>query len=78
MCKANEAKFTCPKCEVRTCSLKCVKVHKIELKCDGVRDKTKYIPVQCFTDLDFLSGKVVIISSQNKLMKESFIVIQKF
>ncbi|XP_043276258.1 box C/D snoRNA protein 1 isoform X2 [Venturia canescens] len=55
VCAAQKAKYTCPKCEVRTCSLTCVNIHKKELKCDGIRDKTKFIPLNNFSDLDLLS-----------------------
>ncbi|KAL6255336.1 hypothetical protein P5V15_013675 [Pogonomyrmex californicus] len=55
VCDAAKARYTCPKCEVRTCSLTCVNVHKKELDCDGIRDKTKFIPLTSFTDLDLLS-----------------------
>lgn len=50
-----KAKYTCPKCEVRTCSLVCVNLHKKELDCDGIRDKAKFIPLTSFADLDLLS-----------------------
>ncbi|XP_071646150.1 box C/D snoRNA protein 1 [Temnothorax longispinosus] len=55
VCAAAKARYTCPKCEVRTCSVACVNVHKKELECDGIRDKTKFIPLNSFTDLDLLS-----------------------
>ncbi|XP_076282457.1 box C/D snoRNA protein 1 [Lasioglossum baleicum] len=55
VCGATKAKYTCPKCEVRTCCLQCVNIHKKELQCDGVRDKTKFVPLKSFTDLDILS-----------------------
>ncbi|KAK1117378.1 hypothetical protein K0M31_016748 [Melipona bicolor] len=55
VCGKNKAKYTCPKCEVRTCCLECVNIHKKELECDGIRDKTKFIPLKSFTDLDILS-----------------------
>lgn len=60
VCNAVEAKYTCPKCEVRTCCISCVKIHKKELECDGIRDKTKFIPKNQFTDLDLLSGNYQI------------------
>lgn len=62
MCSTQVAKYTCPKCEVKTCCLSCQKIHKEELKCDGVRDKTKYIPLNKFTDLD--------LSSDYRLLEE--------
>ncbi|XP_011860089.1 PREDICTED: box C/D snoRNA protein 1 isoform X2 [Vollenhovia emeryi] len=55
VCGAAKAQYTCPKCEVRTCSLTCVNVHKKELECNGIRDKTRFIPMTSFTDLDLLS-----------------------
>ncbi|XP_032675875.1 box C/D snoRNA protein 1 isoform X2 [Odontomachus brunneus] len=55
VCNTKKARYTCPKCEVRTCSLACVNIHKKELNCDGIRDKTRYIPLKSFTDLDVLS-----------------------
>lgn len=55
VCGANEPKYTCPKCEVKTCCLKCVRIHKKELNCNGIRDKTKFIKINTFTNLDLLS-----------------------
>ncbi|XP_066584302.1 box C/D snoRNA protein 1 [Prorops nasuta] len=55
VCVKSKAKYTCPKCEVRTCSITCVNIHKKELECDGVRDRTKYVPIKSYTDLDLLS-----------------------
>ncbi|XKL69446.1 hypothetical protein PGB90_007215 [Kerria lacca] len=55
VCSANESKYTCPRCEVKTCSLICVKIHKNELNCNGIRDKTLYKPLNKFNNLDLLS-----------------------
>ncbi|XP_059619850.1 box C/D snoRNA protein 1 [Phlebotomus argentipes] len=55
VCKNIEAKYTCPKCEVKTCSLACLKIHKKELECDGIRDKTRYIPLKKMTNMDYMS-----------------------
>ncbi|XP_066138091.1 box C/D snoRNA protein 1 isoform X2 [Euwallacea fornicatus] len=55
VCAFKDFKYTCPKCEVKTCSLQCNKIHKLELECDGNRDRTKYIPLKQFTDIDFES-----------------------
>lgn len=55
MCGKDESKYACPKCAVKTCSLRCVNVHKRELECDGVRDKTKFVYTQNFTNFDLLS-----------------------
>lgn len=55
VCDANTSKYTCPRCEVKTCSIICVKIHKKELECNGVRDKTLYKPMHKFGNLDLLS-----------------------
>lgn len=65
VCGGAQAKYTCPKCEVRTCSLDCVKIHKKELSCDGIRDKTKFVPLKGFTDLDLLSGTFIHCNNVN-------------
>ncbi|XP_051159051.1 uncharacterized protein LOC127280208 isoform X2 [Leptopilina boulardi] len=55
VCGKETAKYTCPKCEVRTCSLTCSNIHKKELNCDGIRDKTKFLPIKSITELDLAS-----------------------
>lgn len=35
--------------------MECLKIHKKELECDGIRDKTKYIPLKKMTDMDFMN-----------------------
>ncbi|XP_064458758.1 box C/D snoRNA protein 1-like [Ornithodoros turicata] len=50
-----EPKYCCPRCSTRSCSLPCVKLHKRNQECDGIRDKTAYVPLSDFTDLDLLS-----------------------
>ncbi|XP_072935390.1 box C/D snoRNA protein 1 [Epargyreus clarus] len=55
VCGANKAMYTCPKCEVKTCCLSCVRIHKKELECDGIRDRTKFIRMKDFTNTDLLS-----------------------
>ncbi|CAK1548001.1 unnamed protein product [Leptosia nina] len=55
VCGTNKAKYTCPRCEVKTCCLDCVRIHKAELECNGIRDRTKFVRVKDFTDTDLLS-----------------------
>lgn len=40
---------------MKTCCLNCVRIHKKELECDGIRDRTKFIRIKDFTDTDLLS-----------------------
>lgn len=55
VCNHALAKYCCPKCEVKTCGLSCLNIHKKELDCTGIRDKTKFIPLREMTDKDFMS-----------------------
>ncbi|XP_054422900.1 box C/D snoRNA protein 1 [Pteronotus mesoamericanus] len=54
-CGTEEAKYRCPRCMRYSCSLPCVKKHKVELTCNGVRDKTAYVSIQQFTEMNLLS-----------------------
>jgi hypothetical protein len=56
VCNNQEAKYTCPRCEVKTCCLTCVNIHKNELGCNGQRNRVAYKRISEFTNLDLLSG----------------------
>ena len=55
VCAAGAAKYKCPRCFVQTCSLACVKRHKAEQECSGVRNKAEYRSLTDFTDNDMRS-----------------------
>ncbi|KAK6629552.1 hypothetical protein RUM43_003369 [Polyplax serrata] len=55
VCGSENAQYTCPRCEIKTCSLDCVKIHKKELECNGDRDKVGFVPISKFTNLTLLS-----------------------
>ncbi|XP_004699338.1 box C/D snoRNA protein 1 [Echinops telfairi] len=54
-CGTEEAKYRCPRCMRYSCSLPCVKKHKAELTCNGVRDKTAFVSIKQFTEMNLLS-----------------------
>ncbi|KAJ0836831.1 putative Zinc finger, HIT-type [Helianthus annuus] len=55
-CKANEFKYKCPGCSVRSCSLPCVKAHKQRTGCTGKRQQlTEFVPLSKFDDNLLLS-----------------------
>lgn len=43
LCHVNSIKYTCPRCFIHTCSLKCVKLHKQRAQCNGIRDPGAYV-----------------------------------
>ena len=51
------AKYKCPRCLVRTCSLACSKAHKLRTQCTGKRDVTKYVPKDEFDERVMFSGE---------------------
>ncbi|KAF6204699.1 hypothetical protein GE061_018860 [Apolygus lucorum] len=55
VCARAPAKYTCPECEVKSCSLPCVKIHKTELECDGVRSRVKFKRLSKLSNLEILS-----------------------
>ena len=65
ICKRNRAKYRCPRCETVTCSLLCCKAHKrLKGYCDGIRDKTKFVPMEKITSMDIASGKCTFLIFQ--------------
>ncbi|XP_016298814.1 box C/D snoRNA protein 1 isoform X2 [Sinocyclocheilus anshuiensis] len=55
ICETKEAKYRCPSCMRHTCSLACVKQHKILSGCCGVRDKTAFVPLAELNEISLLS-----------------------
>lgn len=56
VCALTAAKYTCPRCGVKTCSLPCVKSHKKDAGgCSGVRDKTVMVLKEDMDNLTLLS-----------------------
>ncbi|PRQ20640.1 putative Zinc finger, HIT-type [Rosa chinensis] len=54
-CKAKESKYKCPGCSIRSCSLPCVKGHKIRTSCTGKRSQTHFVPISQMDDNLLLS-----------------------
>lgn len=53
MCPCDSAMYTCPGCQRRTCSVLCVRAHKIEYHCSGTRDVAAPVPLGEFNDSQF-------------------------
>ncbi|XP_008332336.1 box C/D snoRNA protein 1 [Cynoglossus semilaevis] len=77
VCQAEEAKYRCPACQTQSCSLSCVKRHKEESGCSGVRDKTAYVALSEFDEMALLSdyrfledtGRFADGASRDKIVK---------
>ncbi|KAK2886121.1 hypothetical protein Q8A67_016958 [Cirrhinus molitorella] len=55
VCETEEAKYRCPNCMKHTCSLACVKQHKTASGCFGVRDKTAFVSLSEFDEINLLN-----------------------
>jgi hypothetical protein len=51
------SKYKCPACGFRSCSLPCVRAHKLKTSCSGKRDRTSFLPISAFDDARLLSGQ---------------------
>ncbi|XP_045818862.1 box C/D snoRNA protein 1-like [Trifolium pratense] len=54
-CKSNPSKYKCPGCSIQSCSLPCVKAHKLRTGCTGKRNRTQFVPISQFNDNILLS-----------------------
>ncbi|KAM1703474.1 hypothetical protein ACFX13_029316 [Malus domestica] len=54
-CKEKASKYKCPGCSVRSCSLPCVKVHKLRSGCTGKRPLTNFVPLSQMDNNQLLS-----------------------
>ncbi|XP_003744671.1 box C/D snoRNA protein 1 [Galendromus occidentalis] len=59
------AKYRCPRCALRTCSVDCVRSHKEASGCSGLRDRTAYVPLSKFTEMDLQSDYRLLEETAN-------------
>ncbi|CEI92129.1 hypothetical protein RMCBS344292_06400 [Rhizopus microsporus] len=55
ICHTEDWKYTCPRCLIHTCSVPCVKKHKLDTQCSGERDKTAYVPLKSYNESTMMS-----------------------
>uniref|UniRef100_A0A8C2XUL4 Box C/D snoRNA protein 1 n=2 Tax=Cyclopterus lumpus TaxID=8103 RepID=A0A8C2XUL4_CYCLU len=55
VCGSEEAKYRCPACLGNSCSLLCVKKHKEDTGCSGVRNKTAFVTLSDFDEMALLN-----------------------
>lgn len=66
ICKVKDSIYKCPRCQIKTCCLACVKEHKRIYKCTGVRDKFSKKSLKDFTDNDYIRDLNFINSTINE------------
>ncbi|CAN9500679.1 unnamed protein product [Ophioblennius macclurei] len=55
VCGSHEAKYRCPACLTHSCSISCVKKHKEDSGCSGVRSKTAFVTLSHFDEMALLN-----------------------
>lgn len=67
MCSCAAAIYRCPRCEMQTCSVLCVKQHKVKSGCSGERDKTAFVDISLYNDKDLLNDYRFLEDAERKL-----------
>ncbi|CAI5481468.1 unnamed protein product [Closterium sp. Yama58-4] len=58
-CQQEPAKYRCPGCSAATCSVPCVKAHKVASGCTGKRNRAEFVPITKFDDNQLVSGVTI-------------------
>ena len=56
VCREASFRYKCPRCLKKTCCLACAKRHKATDGCSGVRDKTAYVGLKQYSEINLLNG----------------------
>uniref|UniRef100_A0A0B7BJQ3 Box C/D snoRNA protein 1 n=1 Tax=Arion vulgaris TaxID=1028688 RepID=A0A0B7BJQ3_9EUPU len=73
ICQSSLSKYTCPGCGVKTCSLPCVKEHKMKLDCSGERDKTSFVDIRNYSDMHLLNDYRFLEDSERRLYSNKMV-----
>ncbi|CZR51948.1 related to BCD1 Protein required for box C/D snoRNA accumulation [Phialocephala subalpina] len=83
ICRIDPPKYTCPRCAVQTCSLRCSKRHKLWASCNGKRDPTVFRPISEVAtaagidhDYNFIHGIETRIQRSEKRLIEDLGIVE--
>lgn len=84
ICHTSVPQYKCPRCNIRTCSLACVKKHKSWSQCSGERDQTAYVAKSRLAtaagvdhDYNFLHSIEMASERAERILVEDKGIIQK-
>ena len=60
ICTEKQAKYKCPACSRQTCSLECVRRHKVDTSCTGKRPRTEKVAMKDFKDSILIKGMIFL------------------
>jgi hypothetical protein len=52
VCDTHTSRYTCPGCRIVYCSVTCCTKHKTDTQCTGKRDKTKFVELENFSEMN--------------------------
>lgn len=59
--------YRCPGCSVRSCSVKCVKQHKVDYDCNGKRKSTEFVSMKDFNETNLVSDLHLLEDTSRKV-----------
>ncbi|GFO07006.1 Box c/d snorna protein 1-like [Plakobranchus ocellatus] len=71
VCCSCSARYTCPRCEIRTCSVPCVKQHKTHSGCSGERDKLAFVEMSQYTDHHLFNDYKFLEDAERRLFSNT-------
>ncbi|KAK7413155.1 hypothetical protein QQX98_007981 [Neonectria punicea] len=84
ICHISAPKYKCPRCNISTCSLACIKKHKAWSECTGERDATVYVkpsklrtPAGIDHDYNFLHGIELSVERVERLLVGERALVQE-
>jgi len=80
ICKVKDSIYKCPRCQIKSCSLGCVKEHKRIYKCSGIRDKFSKKSIKDFTENDYVRDMNFInttLNESNRIAKKVFCLMDE-
>ena len=69
ICQVSQYKYRCPGCAVVTCSLSCVKQHKANTGCLGVRTPSEFVPLKQMTDQTLIRDFALLENTQTAVTR---------
>lgn len=67
VCSVHAAKYTCPRCTIKTCSLGCTRSHKAATSCSGERDRVSYVGMNQYGDVGMWRDLSYLRDVKNKV-----------
>ncbi|KAH9418324.1 Box C/D snoRNA protein 1 [Dermatophagoides pteronyssinus] len=77
ICQISVHKYVCPRCSIKTCSVKCSKKHKETTGCSAIRDQLSFVPLKHYneshlnSDFSFIEKGSEYIQNLNRIVENN-------